>query len=189
MKITRILTLLILIIFLQAPSFSENLSELAIAFYNDNSIEESLECLNKIPDSEKSSQDYLLLGNIYDEFGDRIKAYKLYNKAIKCDDKSFKAYYNIANLYFDNREYHKAIYYYKLALKNTKENAYINYNLGCSYLKIGDLKNANSEFLKAINIQNDIPEIYYNLAYTYKRLGNEKLSKKNLEIYNKLTEN
>ena len=168
--------------------YGEEASELAVAFYSDNDIDSALECLNSISDDTKSARDYLLLGNIYDEKGDKENALNFYKKAVNKNNKSYKLYYNIANLYADKKDYHAAIYYYKLALKYNNKNAYINYNLGCGYLKIGDLKSANSEFLKALKIQDDIPEVYYNLAYTYKRLGKKKQAIDNLNIYNKMME-
>ena len=61
--------------------YGEEASELAVAFYSDNDIDSALECLNSISDDTKSARDYLLLGNIYDEKGDKENALNFYKKA------------------------------------------------------------------------------------------------------------
>ena len=155
---------------------SEELSKQAVAFYSDNNFQKTMELLLQINEKERTSQDWLLLGNLLDEKGEKQNAIFMYNKAIFADKKYYKSYYNLANLYLEDEKYEAAIENYKLALKYNKENPYVYYNLACAYIKIAEIKKAKTELIKAVTLKNDIPEIHYNLAYVYKSLGKEKIA-------------
>ncbi|MBO5738702.1 hypothetical protein J6R97_05120 [bacterium] len=166
---------------------SHELSQQATAFYSDNNFQKTLELLLQINEHERSAQDWLLLGNLLDEKGERQNAEFMYQKAIFADKKYYKAYYNLANHYLADEKYSFAIENYKLAIKYNKKNPYVYYNLACAYIKQAELKKAKSELIKAVTLNNNIPEIHYNLAYVYKNLGKDKIAKDYLDNYNKLT--
>ena len=183
------LILSLLIVLGVSPCFaSSELSQQATAFYSDNNFQKTLELLLQINEHERSAQDWLLLGNLLDEKGEKQNAIFMYQKAIFADEKYYKAYYNLANHYLADEKYNFAIENYKLALKYNKENPYIHYNLACAYIKIAELKKAKSELIKAVTLNKNIPEIHYNLAYVYKSLGKDKVAQDYLDNYNKLTE-
>jgi tetratricopeptide (TPR) repeat protein len=166
---------------------SHELSQQATAFYSDNNFQKTLELLLQINEHERSAQDWLLLGNLLDEKGERQNAEFMYQKAIFADKKYYKAYYNLANHYLADEKYSFAIENYKLAIKYNKDNPYVYYNLACAYIKQAELKKAKSELIKAVTLNSNIPEIHYNLAYVYKNLGKDKIAKDYLDNYNKLT--
>ena len=170
------------------PCFATNsLSKQATAFYSDNNFQQTLDLLLQIGENERSAQDWLLLGNLLDEKGEKENAIFMYQKAINTDEKYYKAYYNLANHYLADEKYNMAVENYKLAIKYNKENPYIHYNLACAYIKLADLKKAKSHLIKAVTLNKNIPEIHYNLAYVYKQLGKEKIAQDYLDNYNKLT--
>ena len=171
-----------------SPCFaSEELSKQATAFYSDNNFQKTLELLLQINENERTAQDWLLLGNLLDEKGEKENAIFMYQKAIFADEKYYKSYYNLANHYLADEKYAFAVENYKLALKYKKDSPYIHYNLACAYIKMVELKKAKSELIKAVTLNNNIPEIHYNLAYVYKNLGKEKVAQEYLNNYNKLT--
>ena len=188
-KFLIVLSLIMFSIFGVKTFAQENLSELAVAYYSDNNIDNSLECLLKINDKDKKALDYLLIGNIYEEKKDVAKAIENWKKALIVNPKYYKAYYNLGHIYTEQKDYIKAFYYYNNALKYERENPYINYNLGFVYLKLGEIKKAHSEFINAVKKQDSVPEFLYNLAYTYKKLGNKKQAELCITNYNKLMEN
>ena len=145
-----------------------------------------MELLLQISEKERTAQDWLLLGNLLDEKGEKQNASFMYQKALFADETYYKAYYNLANQYLADEKYNAAIENYKLALKYNKNNPYVHYNLACAYIKKAELKKAKSELIKAVTLKNDIPEIHYNLAYVYKSLGKEKIAQQYLDNYNKL---
>ena len=165
-----------------------DLSKQATAFYIDNNYDKTMDLLLQINENERSAQDWLLLGNLMGEKGEKDNAVFMYQKAINTDGKFYKAYYNLANIYLEEERYNMAIENYKKAAKITPPNAYVYYNLGCAYIKQGQIKSAKNAFLKALAIKNDIPELQYNLAYVYKCLGKDKIAQTYLDNYNKLTE-
>ena len=165
---------------------SVDLSKQATAFYSDNNFNKTLDLLLQIDENERSAQDWLLLGNLMDEKGEKANAIFMYQKSINADEKYYKAYYNLANLYLADEKYNMAIENYKKAVKLNQQNPYVFYNLACAYIKSGEIKKAKTQLLKAVTLKNDIPEIHYNLAYVYKNLNKPKLAQTYLDNYNKL---
>ena len=165
---------------------SNELSQQATAFYSDNNFQKTMELLLQIDEKERSAQDWLLLGNLLEEKGEKQNAIFMYQKAINTDEKYYKAYYNMANLYLADDKYNMAIENYKLALKYKKDNPYLHYNLACAYIKLAEIKKAKNELIKAVTLNKNIPEIHYNLAYVYKCLNKSKIAQDYLDNYNKL---
>ena len=152
-----------------------------------NNFHKTMDLLLQIDEKSRSAQDWLLLGNLLEEKGERQNAIFMYQKAINVDEKYYKAYYNLANNYLSDDKYNMAIDNYKKAIKYNKDNPYIHYNLACAYIKLAEIKKAKSELIKAVTIKNDIPEVHYNLAYVYKTLNKPKIAQSYLDNYNKLT--
>ena len=176
--------------FLISPCFAnEELSKQATAFYSDNNFHKTLELLLQIDENERTAQDWLLLGNLMDEKGERDNAVFMYQKAINTDAKYYKAYYNLANIYLSEERYNMAIDNYKLALKYNKTNPFVYYNLSCAYIKQGKIRDAKNALIKAVTLKSDIPEVQYNLVYVYKELKKPKIAQIYLDNYNKLTQN
>ena len=165
----------------------EELSQQATAFYSDNNFNKTMDLLLQINEKDRTAQDWLLLGNLLDDKGEKDNAVFMYQKAIATDKKFYNAYYNLANNYADNGQYNMAAANYKKAASLNKENPYIFYNLACTYIKLGELNKAKSNLNKAIMLKSDVPEFHYNLAYVYKQLNKEKLAQTYLDNFNKLT--
>lgn len=168
------------------PSQLNDIREQAKFLYNSNKLAEAEELFNKIPDSEKISDDWLFLANIAQDNERPIDAVFLLKKAIAADDNNYKAHYNLGNLYFYDNKINMAMSEYKKVLKLKKDFAYAYYNKGCCYLKKGSWFNARYEFGLAIKANPNEPAFYYNLAYTYKKMKKDKKAKEALEMYNKL---
>ncbi len=154
--------------------------------YNANKSNEAAKLFNSIPDSEKVSDDWLILANISQDNDKIVDAVFYLKKAIQADDKNYKAHYNLGNLYYYDNKYNMALNEYRKVLKIKKDFAYAYYNKGCCYLKKKSWFNAKYEFGLAIKANPDEPSFYYNLAYTYKMMKKDKKAKEALEIYNKL---
>ncbi len=165
----------------------EELSQQATAFYSDNNFNKTMDLLLQINEKDRTAQDWLLLGNLLDDKGEKDNAVFMYQKAIATDKKCYKAFYNLANNYADNGQYNMAVANYKKAASLNKENPYVFYNLACVYIKLGELNKAKSNLNKAVMLKSDVPEFHYNLAYVYKQLGKEKLAQTYLDNFNKLT--
>lgn len=168
---------------------SEELSKQATAFYSDNNFQKTMDLILQIDEKERSAQDWLLLGNVLEDKGEKDNAIFMYQKAIATDSKYYKGYYNLANHYADNGQFNLAIQNYKKAASLSKENPYIFYNMACTYIKLGELGKAKTNLNKAIMFKSDVPDFHYNLAYVYKQLNKPKLAQTYLSNYNKLTGN
>lgn len=164
-------------------------SEEAVILYNENNIKGAFDILVNIKETDRTAQDWLLLGNILQDQEKTADAVFMYQRAMMVDAKYYKPYYNLGNIYLEDDKPYLAIDNYRKANKLNNEFPYAYYNLGCAYLKLGKLNNAKIAFLKAVELKNTIPEFHYNLAYTYKMLNKPKLAKQYLSNYNKLMEN
>ena len=154
--------------------------------YAENNIQKAFELLVSIPAQERTAQNWLLMGNILQDFGKTEDAFFMYNQAAAADENNFKAFYNLGNVYLNEEKPSLAIEEYKKVLKLKPEYPYAYYNMGCAYIKSGDLKKARNAFLNAVALKNTDADFHYNLAYVYKKLGDEKRAKLYLEYYNKI---
>ncbi len=166
---------------------SEDLSKQATAFYSDNNYNKTMDLILQIDEKERSAQDWLILGNVLEDKGEKDNAIFMYQKAISVNPKYYKAYYNLANNYAQNSQFNMAVQNYKKAASLNKENPYIFYNMACTYIQMGEIKKAKINLNKAIMFKSDVPEFHYNLAYVYKKLNKPKLAQTYLDNYNKLT--
>lgn len=183
----RIILVLLLFIWSTTNCFaSEDLSKQAVAFYSDNNFNKTMEMLLQIDENSRTAQDWLLLGNLLEEKGEKNNAIFMYQKSINTDEKYYKAHYNLANLYLADEKYNIAIEHYKKAISINKENPFVHYNLACAYIKSGQIKKAKSSLIKAVTLKNDVAEFHYNLAYVYNSLGKTKVAQAYLDNYNKL---
>lgn len=186
----RLVLILVCIIFCSIASAEEmTKSQQAVAYYNDNNIEGAINVLKGIPESEKTAEDWLLMGNLLQDKNQKAEAVFMLKRAILVDKNYYKPYFNLANIYLDEERPLMAIDNYKTVIKLKHDFPYAYYNMGCAYLKTGDYKKAKRCFAKAVELKNTEPDFQYNLAYCYKKLNNSKLANRHLEFYNKLMEN
>lgn len=164
-------------------------SQQAIAYYNDNNIVEAIKILQSIPESEKSAEDWLLMGNLLQDKNQISEAVFMFKRAILVDKMYYKPYFNLANIYLDEERPQLAIDNYKVVIKLKPDFAYGYYNLGCAYLRLGDYKKAKRYLEHAVELKNTEPDFQYNLAFCYKKLNKLKLATRHLEFYDKLMEN
>lgn len=188
MKI-KVFGIILILLFCIKCYATEDISQLATAFYSDNNSEKSMEYIHKIPELERSAQNWLILGNIYEEKNDNEKACLMYQKAINKQSDYYKAYYNLANVKYKQKKYYEAINNYKKAIKYNKKNAYIYYNYGCACLKLKKMSQAKSMFEEAILLDNKVPDFHYNMAYVCKQMNKTQLAQNYLDNYNKLIGN
>ena len=178
-----------LLLILTTPVFADNdLSKQAVAFYSDNNYQKTMDLILQIDENERTAQDWLILGNVLEDKGEKENAIFMYQKAISVNHKYYKAYYNLANHYAQNNQFNMAIDNYKKAASLSKENPFIFYNMACTYIKMGNLNKAKTNLNKAIMFKSDVPDFHYNLAYVYKQLNKPKLAQTYLDNYNKLME-
>ena len=167
----------------------KELQEQARFFYNTNDLNQAKTILQKIPEDEKSPEDWLLLANISEEEDKNLDAVFFLQKAILKDKDYYKAYYNLGNIYFSFGKINTAIENYKKAIDLKKDFAYAHYNLGNCYLAQKNYTKAKYSYGRAIRLKADEPSFYYNLAYTYKMQKKDKKAQEALDRYNELMKN
>ena len=168
---------------------NKELSEKAKLEYVQNNIDNAFDTLISIPEDERTSLNWLLMGNVLQDRGKLDEAIFMYKKAEQADEKDYKPPYNLGRIYLEQNKPNMAIKEFTKSLALKKDNPYTHYNLGCAYIKLGEYKKARKELLDAIALKNTVPEFHYNLAYVYKKLNKEKNAKIYLEFYNKLEGN
>lgn len=187
MKKFLIVTALLLTSIIPALGAENNEIDIRInSLYAANQIDNAFNLLLSIPQEERTSQQWLIMGNIMQDNGKGGDAEFMYEHAISADQRNYKALYNLANLHLANGKPNMAILNYKAALKIKNDFAYAHYNLGCAYIKIGEFRKAKNALLDAIYFKSTEPDFHYNLAYVYKKLNKPKDAAMYLEYYNKL---
>lgn len=185
----KLLLLGLCFICLSMPVFSEGENDMDMqinSMYAANQVDETFNLLLSIPQEERTSHQWLILGNIMQDMGKTGDAEFMYEHSLAVDPKNYKASYNLANLYLQNGKPNMAIEKYKAALKVKNDFAYAYYNMGCAYIKIGEYRKAKNAFLDAIYFKSTEPDFHYNLAYVYKKLNKTKDAELYLGYYNKL---
>lgn len=189
----KFLLSLIFVFMFSGCAFSQQsvkeMQEQARFFYNTNDLSQAKTILQKIPEAEKSAEDWLLLANISEEEQKNLDAVFFLQKALLKDKNYYKAYYNLGNIYFSDGKINTAIENYKKAIKLNKNFAYAHYNLGNCYLEKKNYTKAKYEFGAAIRLNSQEPSFYYNLAYTYKMQKKNKKAQEALDFYNNLMKN
>jgi len=168
---------------------NEELSEKAKLEYVQNNVDDAFQTLLSIPEDARTSQNWLLLGNVLQDKGKSDDAIFMYHQAEQTDLKDYRPPYNLGRIYLEQEKPNSAIKEFEKSISLKKDNPYSHYNLACAYIKLKEYKKARKELLNAISLKNTVPEFHYNLAYVYKQLNKEKNAKVYLEFYNKLEAN
>lgn len=197
----KILTILFIGLLLSGNAFGFNLkpkqqqevqidqiSQQARVMYAQNNIDSAFEILSSKKEEERTSSDWVMMGNIMQDKEQIEQAVYMFNQAINTDPKNYKAHYNLGYIYLSKNQPNMALKEFKLAVKYKPDFSYGYYNIGCAYLKLGKYSTAKYNFFKALDLKANEPNIYYNLAYSYKKLGKDKQAQTYLDLYNKMME-
>ena len=163
-------------------------SQEARALYAQNEIDKALKLLTTIGEEYRTSEDWLLIGNILQDKDKLDEAVYMYKKAIEKEPKYYKAHYNLGYIYLIQEKPNMALDEFKKSVKYKDDFAYGYYNMGCANLRLKQYRTARFNFFRAMDLKADEPMIYYNLAYTFQKLNNEKQAQKYLDLYNKIME-
>ena len=64
-----------LLLILTTPVFADNdLSKQAVAFYSDNNYQKTMDLILQIDENERTAQDWLILGNVLEDKGEKENA-------------------------------------------------------------------------------------------------------------------
>ena len=158
----------------------------AFALYSTNNKKEALEMLSKIPQNRKDEDIFVVIGNIYDDLGQRGIAIENFNKAVSVSKKPYKAYYNIGCILLKKKSFELAQENFKMSIKCNKDFAYSYYNLASCYIANEQYSKAKRQLIKALSLKADEKDFYINLAYCYKMLGDSKSAQKIVDSLNKV---
>jgi tetratricopeptide (TPR) repeat protein len=134
-------------------SYDENDWNL-VQVYSDNA--------KKIPDNEKTSNDWLFIGlNYYrnKKINESINAYK---KALKSNPESELIWKHLGNAYDENHDFIESINAYNKVLEINPDNDIAYNNLGVVYSGMGNFKEAKIHFLAGIRLNPDNCYVYTN---------------------------
>ena len=100
----KVVLSLVFLFVMNVSQASEELSKQAVAFYSDNNSNKAMDLLLQIEEKNRTPQDWLLLGNLLEENGEKSNAIYMYQKAIAVNNKYYKSYYNLANIFLEKME-------------------------------------------------------------------------------------
>jgi len=202
MKKLLVLTLLINLMIISAPSFAQDSPALSSPKKNTSNIEElktqgltyykwgkytqALSCFEKIDKNSLNSEILLLMANCYDSLKNPNKASEILIKTIESNPENSFPYYNLGVLLYNNNNIEEATNNFKKAVKYNQNFAAAYYNLGVCYYSAQDYKKAKDCFINATKLAPDNENICYNLVLTFNELKNKKMAEKYLDIYSKM---
>ncbi len=158
----------------------------AFALYSTNNKKEALEMLERIPQNRRDEDIFVVIGNIYDDLGQRSIAIENFNKAVNISKKPYKAYYNIGCILLKKKSYELAKKNFEMSIKCNKDFPYSYYNLASCYIANEQYSKAKKQLIKALSLKADEKDFYINLAYCYKMLGDNKAALKIVDSLNKI---
>lgn len=176
-----ILALLLLILNINAPVFSQNMTAEDYLFEADEyhlndrdhlAIRSYKKALDLNPNEARA---YFNLGLIYLNKGYNDFAIQNFNKYISLNPNSISAYNNIGVAYALKGYYSKAIETYKQVLKLKPDYGKAYYNLGAVYLRAGESR------IIAYRYFNRARDLGYNNAYVYRLDGRHYLHTNNVQ--------
>ena len=109
----KIIIGLVLLMGIILPGSAEVSNQEIKALYAENSIKDAFNLLLSIPEEERSSENWLLMGNILQDEGKVDDAIFMYNNAIATDEKNYKAHYNLGNIFLEQDKPNLAIAEFK----------------------------------------------------------------------------
>ena len=99
------------------PVKPDAVTEQAKVFYAQNEIDSALEILKGKSDDDRSTEDWLIMGNILQDKDKIDQAIYMYNQAITKDPKNYKAHYNLGYIYFIQEKPNMALAEFKKSVK------------------------------------------------------------------------
>ena len=168
---------------------TDQTTQQAKVLYAQNDIDGALKLLKNKSEDARSSEDWLMLGNILQDKEKIDEAIYMFKKSIEVYPKYYKAHYNLGYIYLAQDKPNMALSEFKQAVKYKPDFSYGYYNIGCTYLKLKQYGSARYNFFKALDLKANEPNVYYNIAYTYKMLNKDKQAQTYLDLYNKMMEN
>jgi tetratricopeptide (TPR) repeat protein len=136
---------------------------------------EKIDKINNMPESSKSTNEYIDLGNSYYALGEHNSAISAYREAAsKTDDYSPTAYANIGNAYLGMKNYTKAQEAYLKSIEQDPGQPQVYLNLVEIYKLPWEGKKYDGEqiLLKGLEYKNADVTLLSNLANYYKDGGN-----------------
>lgn len=157
------------------PNDLDLINKVAIGFFENPSMvndHEDLKFFEKAYDLKKTVKStHNLAWQLYFEWGDETRAFKVQKECIDLKPKSFYPYYQYGFMLLEKNEIEEAIKFLKIA-KEKSTFREIEHNIGCCYFKLGEFELAKTCFSSSSK-NNDIENrSLYNLALTEFELHN-----------------
>ncbi|MGD0591626.1 MAG: tetratricopeptide repeat protein [Bacteroidota bacterium] len=135
----------------------------------------------------KDAEPYAILGAVYNQKGNLVKAIQCCEKAIELNPGFSGAYNNLGLAYKNKGDFDKAIQLFHKAIELNPGESRTFYNLGNTYTKIGNLEKAIQSYEKAIEFNPQYSAAYVNLGISYYSKYKGDLDKA-IQLHQKATE-
>lgn len=131
---------------------------------------------------------HVALGQVYWQHKDLELAQQELKQALVEDPNQPLANYYLGDIFVTNKEFLQAIPHLEITISVYSDLAEAYVLLGKCYAGTGDLQRAVQFFTKALEKNPDLKEVHFQLGEVYARLGNKEESQKQLEIFQRLTQ-
>lgn len=121
---------------------------LSESLFETNNLDEALKMVNKVLESKKNSEAYLLKGKIYEKLNDNTLALICYNKMILLDENDLTAYQAMGNNLFNRGQFSTALKYFTICIKMIPFEFFY-FRRGICEKNIGNIDNYRSDIIKS----------------------------------------
>lgn len=132
-----------------------------------------LRTLEKIATLEQDEEQWLTIGNIYDEANDKENAIRAFRKAIEVKPDYASAQYRLAFLLYDLQRYNDAIQYLEFAFAQYPDNDLISQRLATAYQRSNRIDEAIAKYELLISTNPSNVFAYLNVVSLYRIVASE----------------
>ena len=147
------------------PDGPEYLNELVRLYVNQKRPEKAIESINRIPDSQKKSFHYQLMGNVFSSTGKYAEAEGNYRKAIELDPKGISAYLQLSEDYIKSGKLNEAMSALDALEKITVNYAPAHARRAQVYKLQGKVDDAAKSYKRALELDPNLSFAANNYAY------------------------
>lgn len=151
------------------------LTDLGIALYRDNKLDEAIQALQEAADlgvrSGLARQLYRYLGKCYETLGRLDKSVEAYEMAVTYDPKNWKRHRDLGRMYRRAKLDAKAAGAYLHAIALNPKKAELYFALGQTYYELGLYHLSDQNLVKSLDLGQNHNEVFHELSFVYEKMG------------------
>ncbi len=169
----------------RSPYFAPAIRRIGVCHRELGRLDHALKCFSILVKSEATSENYILLADVFYIMERDQEAMKYYQTALMDVNVSmaalFNVYKNLGNIFVRSRDFETAEEYYNKAYSIDSDSDTLLVNYGTLEIQRENLEKALSYFREAIQKNDDNDKAWVGLSLVHRHMGDFELSHANIE--------